>query len=266
MQRDDRLDGLPPVPAGAQEEEAPQQQEQPEEQPKAAPARRARRTAASSDSASSQSGTPRRRSRQAASAEETPAEKPATGSDAYVPRLRTSYNETVVSTLMQEFSYQNVMQVPQVKKVVLNIGAGEAQDNARVLEGIQRDLATIAGQKPVVTRARLSIAGFKIREGNTIGASVTLRGDRMWDFLDRLMNIALPRTRDFRGVSLRGFDGRGNYSMGVHEQIIFPEIDYNRIDQIRGFQVTIVTSAGTNDEGHRLLDLLGMPFVRQEGE
>jgi large subunit ribosomal protein L5 len=165
---------------------------------------------------------------------------------------------------MEEFGYQNSMQVPRLQKIVLNIGAGDAREDARILEGIQRDLTIIAGQKPVVTRARKSIAGFKIRDGNTIGASVTLRGNRMWDFLDRLMNVALPRTRDFRGVSPRGFDGRGDYSLGFREQIIFPEIDFNRVDRIRGFQVSIVTSAKSDAEGRRLLALLGMPFAHEE--
>ncbi|MCY4575002.1 MAG: 50S ribosomal protein L5 [Chloroflexi bacterium] len=181
-----------------------------------------------------------------------------------MPRLRQMYRDEVAPALMQEFNFTNAMRVPKVTKIVLNIGAGDARDEARVLEGIQRDLTTISGQKPVVTRARNSIAGFHIREGNTIGASVTLRGARMWNFLDRLMNVALPRTRDFRGVSTRAFDRRGNYSVGLREQIIFPEIDYNRVDRIRGLQVNIVTTAQTDDEGLRLLALLGMPFAREE--
>jgi large subunit ribosomal protein L5 len=170
---------------------------------------------------------------------------------------------TVAPVLTQEFSYANVMQVPKITRITLNIGEGEARENARVLEGIQQDLTTIAGQKPVVTKARKSIAQFKIRDGNNIGVKVTLRGSRMWDFLDRLMNVALPRTRDFRGVSRNAFDGRGDYSLGIREQTIFPEIDYNRIDKIRGMQVNIVTSARTDDEGRRLLELMGMPFVRE---
>ncbi len=181
-----------------------------------------------------------------------------------VPRLRRMYLDEVAPALMQEFSFSNAMRVPRISKIVLNIGAGDARDEARVLEGIQRDLTTISGQKPVVTRARSSIAGFHIREGNTIGASVTLRGTRMWNFLDRLMNVALPRTRDFRGVSPNAFDRRGNYSIGLREQIIFPEIDYNRVDRIRGLQVNIITTAQTDDEGRRLLALLGMPFTREE--
>jgi large subunit ribosomal protein L5 len=170
---------------------------------------------------------------------------------------------TVAPALTEEFSYANVMQVPKITRITLNIGEGEARENARVLEGIQQDLATIAGQKPVVTKARKSIAQFKIRDGNPIGVKVTLRGSRMWDFLDRLMNVALPRTRDFRGVSRNAFDGRGDYSLGIREQTIFPEIDYNRIDKIRGMQVNIVTSANNDDEGRRLLELMGMPFVRE---
>ncbi len=247
LQRIDRLIALPPVPAGGAEEEPPQE---------AAPRRQSRRGAAAGG------GTGRQRRAAQNAASEGP---PAFAKD-YVPRLRSAYAESVVPTLMEEFGYQNPMQVPRLQKIVLNIGAGDAREDARILEGIQRDLTTIAGQKPVVTRARKSIAGFKIRDGNTIGASVTLRGNRMWDFLDRLMNIALPRTRDFRGVSPRGFDGRGDYSLGFREQIIFPEIDYNRVDRIRGFQVSIVTSAKSDDEGRRLLALLGMPFAHQEAD
>ncbi|MEC8945771.1 MAG: 50S ribosomal protein L5 [Chloroflexota bacterium] len=174
------------------------------------------------------------------------------------------YRNETLSALMDEFDYKNVMEVPAVQKVVINIGAGEAREEARALEGIQRDLSNIAGQKPVVTRAKQAIAGFKIREGQPIGASVTLRGTRMWFFLDRLISIALPRTRDFRGLSRKGFDGRGDYSMGLTEQIIFPEIDFNTIDKIRGLQVSIVTSANSDQEGMKLLEMLGMPFVRQE--
>jgi large subunit ribosomal protein L5 len=157
------------------------------------------------------------------------------------------------------------MQVPRVQKIVVNIGMGEALQNAKALDAALSDLTTIVGQKPVTTKARRSIAGFKLREGNTIGVMVTLRGDRMWDFLDRLCNIALPRQRDFRGVSADGFDGRGNYSLGLREQLIFPEIDYDKIDKVRGMSVTIVTSANTDEEGRRLLAHLGMPF-QQAGQ
>ncbi len=208
------------------------------------------------------SGEGRRRSR---SSEEAPAPSQDSPNGAEKPpiRLKELYQEHVVPTMMREFGYKNVMEVPRLKKVVLNCGVGEAKDNARALEGAIQDLTTISGQKPVTTRARKAIAGFKIREGMAIGTAVTLRGERMSFFLDRLLNAALPRIRDFRGVSRASFDGRGNYSMGIREQVIFPEIDYNTIDRIRGLQVTIATSAKTDAEAARLLELLGMPFVRQ---
>jgi len=177
--------------------------------------------------------------------------------------LKEKYQNEVAPALMEEFGYTNPMQVPRIEKVVLNIGLGEAKENAKVLEYAQRDLATIAGQKPIVTRARKSIAGFRLREGMPIGVKVTLRKDRMWAFLDRLMNVALPRVRDFRGVSPNAFDGRGNYTLGLREQLIFPEIDYDKIDKIRGLEVTIVTTAKTDEPARRLLALLGMPFRRQ---
>ena len=180
------------------------------------------------------------------------------------PQILKTYREQVTPSMMQEFKYKNVMQVPRINKIVLNIGLGEAKDNARSLEGALRDLTTIAGQKPVITRARKAIAGFKIREGMPVGISVTLRGERMNFFLERLLSAALPRIRDFRGVPKSSFDGRGNYSMGIREQVIFPEIDYNQIDKIRGFQVTISTSAKTDAEAARLLELLGMPFARPQ--
>ena len=165
--------------------------------------------------------------------------------------------------LMREFGYDNPMRAPRIKKIVLNIGVGEALTDGRAMDGATKDLTEISGQKPVITRARKSIAGFKVREGNPIGTAVTLRGDRMYHFLDRLINVALPRIRDFRGIPRRGFDGRGNFSIGIREQIIFPEIDYNQIDRIRGLQVTIATSAPDDAEAIRLLELYGMPFVRQ---
>ena len=168
----------------------------------------------------------------------------------------------VVPTMMREFNYRNSMEVPRLEKVMLNIGLGEALTNSRAMEFAVRDLTIISGQKPVMTRARRSIAGFKLREGNPIGTSVTLRRARMFHFVDRLFNAALPRTRDFRGTSRSAFDGRGNYSLGIREQIIFPEIDYGQIDRIRGFQVTFVTSARNDTEATRLLELLGMPFAR----
>ena len=179
------------------------------------------------------------------------------------PRVLELYRSQVVPTMMQEFGYSNVMQVPRLKKVMLNIGLGEALTNPKAVESATRDLATISGQKPILTRARKSIAGFKLREGNPIGLSVTLRGSRMYHFVDRLLNAALPRIRDFRGISPRSFDGRGNFSLGIREQIIFSEIDFGRIERIRGFQVTLVTTAKTDAEAARLLGLLGMPFARE---
>ncbi len=178
------------------------------------------------------------------------------------PRLLNRYHDEVQPALLQEFNYRNVMEVPRVAKVVVNIGLGEALDNARALDAASEDIATITGQKPVITRAKTSIANFKVREGNQIGVTCTLRGQRMWEFLDRTINAALPRIRDFRGVSRTAFDGRGNYSLGLREQIIFPEIDYAAVDHIRGLQVNIVTTALSDEEGRRLLELLGMPLVR----
>jgi large subunit ribosomal protein L5 len=179
------------------------------------------------------------------------------------PRLREVYRDQIVPSMMREFGFVNPMQVPKVQKIVLNIGVGEALTNARAMESATRDLATISGQKPIITRARKSIAAFKVREGNPIGTTVTLRGSRMYYFLDRLIYMALPRIRDFRGIPRRGFDGRGNFSIGIREQIIFPEIDYNQIDRIRGLQVTIATNARNDAEAMRLLELYGMPFMRQ---
>ena len=164
--------------------------------------------------------------------------------------------------LIREFGYTNRMQAPRADKVVLNIGLGEALTNSGAIDAAVKDLATIAGQRPVVTRARKSIANFKLRDGNRIGVMVTLRGDRMWDFLDRLLNAALPRVRDFHGIPRDSFDGRGNYTLGLGEQVVFPEIDYNRVDKLRGLQVTVVTTARTDEEARRLLELLGTPFAR----
>jgi large subunit ribosomal protein L5 len=177
-----------------------------------------------------------------------------------MPRLKDQYREQIVPALRKELAYENVMQVPRLQKIVVNIGMGEALQNARALDAAVQDVSTITGQRPIVTRARKSIASFKLREGNPVGVKVTLRGDRMWDFLDRLCNIALPRQRDFRGISPDAFDGRGNYSLGLREQLAFPEIDYDSIDKIRGFEVTIVTTAQTDEEGYHLLRHLGMPF------
>ena len=179
------------------------------------------------------------------------------------PRLREQFRNEIIPQMMREFNYSNPMEVPRLQKIVLNVGLGEALVNGRALEAATQDLTTISGQKPVTTRARKSIAGFKIRQGNAIGAAVTLRGDRMYHFLDRLVNTALPRIRDFRGIPRRGMDGRGNFSIGIREQIIFPEIDYNSIDRIRGLQVTIATSARNDAEAMRLLELYGFPFIRE---
>ncbi len=177
-----------------------------------------------------------------------------------VPRLKEKYQTEVVPALMQEFQYRSVMQAPRLEKIVLNIGLGEAIQNSKALDAATADLAAIAGQKPVITRARKSIAAFKVRQGMPIGAMVTLRGPRMWSFLDRLMNLVLPRLRDFRGVSRRSFDGRGNYSLGLREQIVFPEIDYDKVDKLRGLEVVIVTTAPDDEQGYALLKRLGMPF------
>ncbi len=178
-----------------------------------------------------------------------------------MPYLKKRYQEEIVPAMMEEFKYSNVMQVPRLRKVVLNVGMGEALDNPKALENAVRDLGIITGQHPVVTKARKSIAAFKLREGRAIGVKVTLRGERMWNFLDRLMNIALPRTRDFRGIPDK-FDGHGNYTLGMREQLLFPEISYDSIDKIRGFEICINTTAETDEEARRLLELLGMPFRR----
>jgi large subunit ribosomal protein L5 len=174
--------------------------------------------------------------------------------------MREKYQRDVVPALTKEFNYRNPMEVPKVEKVVINIGMGEALQNAKSMEAALADLTAITGQKPVVTRARKSIANFKLREGQAIGAMVTLRGEKMYEFLDRLISIALPRIRDFRGVSRRSFDGRGNYSIGLREQIVFPEVDYDRVDKLRGLEVAIVTSASSDNEGYALLKNFGMPF------
>ncbi|MDD9954891.1 MAG: 50S ribosomal protein L5 [Anaerolineaceae bacterium] len=181
------------------------------------------------------------------------------------PVMKQRYREEAVPQLVEAFRYGNLMQVPVIQKVVVNVGVGEALDNPRALEGAIEDVRTITGQQPVVTRARKSIANFKLREGRSIGVKVTLRGERMWAFLDRFINVALPRVRDFRGVSPDSFDGRGNYTIGLREQLIFPEIHYDRIDKVRGMEITIVTTAHTDEEGRRLLRLLGMPFQEYQG-
>jgi large subunit ribosomal protein L5 len=177
-----------------------------------------------------------------------------------VSRLLERYRNDVVPALMKEFSYENIMQVPRIEKVTLNIGMGEALTNAKALDAAAGDLQAIAGQKTVFTKAKKSVAAFKLREGNTIGVTVTLRQERMWSFLDRLISISLPRMRDFRGISPDSFDGHGNYSLGLREQLLFPEIHYEKVDKVRGMAITIVTTAKTDEEGRRLLALLGMPF------
>ncbi len=175
-------------------------------------------------------------------------------------RLREKYNNEISPKLAEQFQYRSPMQIPRIKKVVLNMGLGEAIQNIKLLDAATAELAQISGQKPVITRARQSIAAFKLRKGMPIGCMVTLRGDRMYEFLDKLINVALPRVRDFRGISSRALDGRGNYTLGVKEHIIFPEIDYDKIDRIKGMNITIVTSAKTDDEARTLLTLMGMPF------
>jgi large subunit ribosomal protein L5 len=177
--------------------------------------------------------------------------------------LKQRYDEEIVPAMMKVLDLDNVMEVPRIKKVVVNIGMGEAMDNAKALDAAVGDLTQITGQKPVVTKARKSIANFKLREGRAIGVKVTLRGERMWSFLDRLVNIALPRVRDFRGISPDAFDGRGNYTLGLREQLVFPEIDYDKIDKLRGLEVTVVTTARSDDEGRQLLQMLGMPFYKE---
>jgi large subunit ribosomal protein L5 len=192
----------------------------------------------------------------AAAEPETPRDK---------PRLHQRYLRDVVPALVKDFNYSNPMQVPKVAKVSVNVGVGEAIANAKALDATVRDVSIITGQKPLIKKARKSIAQFKLREGQNVGVMVTLRGERMWEFLDRLMNAALPRTRDFRGVPSRSFDGRGNFTLGLREQLIFPEINYDQVDKARGLEVSIITTARSDQEGRRLLELLGMPFQR-EGE
>ena len=179
-----------------------------------------------------------------------------------MPNLKAKYREEVAPALMQKFHYKSTMQIPRIEKVVVNVGCGEARDNAKMLDAVVRDLGVITGQKAIVTRAKKSVANFKVREGMPIGAKVTLRQDKMWEFLDRLFNIALPRVRDFRGISADSFDGRGNYALGLKEQIIFPEIEFDQIDKIRGMDIIIVTTAKTDEEGRELLSQLGAPFAK----
>ena len=175
-------------------------------------------------------------------------------------RLKQIYTEEIAPALFDELALENVMQIPKIQKVVVNIGVGEAIDNPKALDEAVRDLTTITGQRPVITKAKKSIANFKLREGRTIGTKVTLRGDRMWAFLDRLINVALPRVRDFRGISAEAFDGRGNYTLGLEEQLIFPEINYDQVEKVRGMEITIVTTADNDDQARTLLTKIGMPF------
>ena len=177
-------------------------------------------------------------------------------------RLKDLYNDEIVDALTRKFGYKNVMEVPKLDKIVINMGVGEAKDNAKLLESAVKDLETITGQKAVLTRAKKSVANFKIREGLAIGCKVTLRGERMYEFLDRLVNLALPRVRDFRGVNPNSFDGRGNYSLGIKEQLIFPEIEYDKVDKVRGMDIIFVTTAKTDEEGRELLRLFNMPFAK----
>lgn len=181
---------------------------------------------------------------------------------AYVARLKKKYTEEVAPALMQKFQYKSVMQIPRLEKIVVSVGCGDCKDNAKLLEAVVKDISAITGQHAVATTAKKSVANFKLREGMKVGVKVTLRQDRMWEFLDRLFNVALPRVRDFRGISADAFDGRGNYSLGVKEQIIFPEIDYDKIERVSGLNVAIVTSAKTDEEGYALLKKLGMPFAK----
>ena len=179
-----------------------------------------------------------------------------------MPNLKTLYKEEAAPALMKKFSYKSVMQLPKIEKVVVNVGCGEARDNAKVLDSVVRDLTEITGQKAIITKAKKSVANFKVREGMPVGAKATLRGDKMWEFLDRLFNVALPRVRDFHGINPNSFDGRGNYALGIKEQLIFPEIEYDKIDKIRGMDIIICTTAETDEEAKALLELVGAPFER----
>ena len=181
---------------------------------------------------------------------------------ANTPNLKKLYQDEVAPALMQKFGYKSTMQIPRLEKIVVNVGCSEARENAKVLDAVVNDLTTITGQKAVITKAKKSVANFKLREGMPIGAKVTLRGNKMWEFLDRLFNVALPRVRDFRGISADSFDGRGNYALGIKEQLIFPEIEYDKIDKIRGLDVVICTTAHTDEEAKELLSLIGAPFAR----
>ncbi len=179
-----------------------------------------------------------------------------------MPRLKEMYKSDVAPALMKKFSYKSVMEIPTIEKIVINVGAGEAKENNKIIEAIVNDLSKITGQKPMICRARKSVANFKLREGMPIGVKVTLRGAKMWEFMDRLFNVALPRVRDFRGINANSFDGRGNYNFGIKEQLIFPEIDYDKIDKVRGMDICFVTTANTDEQAKELLTLMGAPFAR----
>ncbi len=202
------------------------------------------------------------KAKQQAPKKEAAPKAPGTRSD-QPPRMQKSYRETVVQQLTKEFDYGNVMEVPRLDKIVVNIGIGEAKDNDKALDAAVGDVVTITGQKPQLIKAKKSVAAFKLRAGQTVGIKTTLRGRRMWYFLDKLLNVALPRIRDFRGVNPEGFDGRGNYSLGMREQVVFPEIDYDKIDKLRGLEVSIITTARNDDEARSLLTRLGMPFRKR---
>lgn len=180
-------------------------------------------------------------------------------------RLKERYSAEIAPALMKKFQYKSVMQIPKLEKIVINVGCGEARDNAKVIDAIMADLSKITGQKPIVCKAKKSVANFKVREGMSIGVKVTLRGERMYEFLDRFFNVALPRVRDFRGINPNSFDGRGNYSLGLKEQLIFPEIDYDKIDTVRGMDINFITTANSDEEAREMLSLFGAPFVKQEG-
>ena len=225
----------------------------------------AKAASAKAEAAPAKAGAPAARGRDAAA--RAKAAKPAEAAkpqsmEGYAPRLREKYRQEIIPALIKEFGYKNPMEVPRAVKVVVNIGLGEVKDNPKVLEAAERDLVAITGQKPVTTRAKKSIANFKLRQGMAIGMMVTLRGARMYEFLDRLASIAMPRIRDFRGIPINGFDGRGNYSLGLREQVMFPEVDFNQIDKIRGLQITVVTTARNDEQARRLLTLLGFAFEK----
>ena len=230
------------------------------------PTTRRRTTAKATKSEGAEAKKPTRRRKAAAKAPEKEVQEPVAAAPVSrpSPRMLERLRTEIAPVMIKEFGYHSPMQAPRLEKIVLNIGLGEALDNSRAMENALRDLTLISGQRPVTTRARKSIAGFKIRQGMTIGVTVTMRGRRMYEFIDRLLSSALPRIRDFRGLSRNAFDGRGNYSLGIREQVIFPEIDYNTIDRIRGLQVVITTTARNDREGFRMLELMGMPFARSE--